>query len=742
MASETRLISEKFLQEQDAEGGLQLDRFAAVLRRRILLIVSVTVLTASAAIAKSITEKPTYQSEFELLTPPATLETEIISTINPDALSNQSEAIGVGALDETQIKVLTSPRVMRPIVEELQKSYPETNYNRVINKLTITPNDGGQTLTVNYQDGNPEKVVKVLDVVSEAYLRYSLEDRQSDIYRGVDFVDEQLPDVKKRVDWLESELEGLRQEFNLIDPLAQGEQLSAQMARFNSEQLELRVQIEQTEQLYEDLQQELSQGGELASASALLESPRYQALLNQLLEVDSQLADDLSLFLEDSPEVGVTTDLRENIEPLLEREGQRVQDQVGSLIRELRSRDQALTRSINTLGGQIQSLSSVAREYNTIQRDLNIASTNLNEFLTKREALRIEAAQRQTPWEVLTPAEYPQPSKANVALNLALGSLFGLFLGSALALVVDRMSNKIYSIKELKQVTQAPVLGTIPHNPLLKQAKVLLSSKPEKEVQGEAWSSYENSFVQKRSGPFLEAFRRLATNISLNSLDGHIGSLAISSALPNEGKSLISFHLAHASALLGQRTLLIDTDLRHPTLHKLCDVSNERGLSNYLTGKASLDESVIGLPIDENLFLMPSGTILTDPAKMLSSAEMDAFYQQIFSNFDLVIFDTPPLLSFADAFVVAKRVQGLLLTARLGQVGFSQLESVLEELYVANVSMLGIVANDSKESSDTYYQHYYKNFLEVEETVSLEPVTNASSNGKSTSKVGWRKILK
>ncbi|MEO0769547.1 MAG: Wzz/FepE/Etk N-terminal domain-containing protein, partial [Cyanobacteria bacterium J06649_4] len=380
MSSETQSISRKFLQEQDAEGGLQLSRFAAALKRRALLIAGITVLTASAAVAKSLTEKPTYQSGFELLTPPVTLETEIISTINPDALSSQSEAVGVGVLDETKIKILTSPRVMQPIVEDLQNSYPQISYYEVKSKLSIIPNDNGQTLTVRYRGTDPEKVIKVLDVISEAYLRYSLEDRQTDIFRGIKFVDEQLPAVKTRVNELEAKLENLRQDSNLIDPLLQGEQLSAQMAKFTSEQLELRVQIEQTEQLYQNLQQELTQGGELAATSALLESPRYQALLNQLLDVDSQLASDLTLYLEDSPEIAVITEQRENIKPLLEREGRRVQDQVSSLIRELSSRDQALSRSISTLDERIKRLSSVAREYNTIQRDLDIAATNLNEF--------------------------------------------------------------------------------------------------------------------------------------------------------------------------------------------------------------------------------------------------------------------------------------------------------------------------------------------------------------------------
>ena len=333
MSTENLSASRKFAQEPDEEGGLQLGQFIATLKRRMLLIIGITVLTASGAIVKSVTEDPVYQSKFELLTPSVTLETEIISTINPDALSNQSEAVGVGVLDETQLKILTSPRVMQPIVEELRKSYPKINYGKLKSKLTITSNDKGKTLTVKYRSQDPEMVVRVLDVVSAAYLRYSLEDRQSDIDRGVEFVSEQLPAVRERVDDLEAQLESLRQESNLIDPLQQGEQLSAQMARFTSEKLELGVQIEQTMQLYEDLQQELSLGSELATSSALLESSRYQGLLNQLLELDSQLANDLTLYLENSPEIAVTAERRDNIQPLLQAEGFRVQEQVGSFIR-------------------------------------------------------------------------------------------------------------------------------------------------------------------------------------------------------------------------------------------------------------------------------------------------------------------------------------------------------------------------------------------------------------------------
>ena len=741
--------SERFLQEQEAESGLQLGQFVDVLKRRALLIIGITALTVVAAVAKSANEKPTYSSQFELLTPPVTLETEIISTINPEALSNQSEAVGVGVIDETKLKILTSPRVMNPIVDDLRKIYPNISYGEVKNGLTITPNDQGKTLTVKYKSGEPGKVVDVLDAVSKGFLRYSLEDRQSDITRGVAFVDEQLPAVRARVTDLESQLEQLRQSESLIDPVLQGEQLSAQMAKFTSDQLELQVLIDQTTRLYDDVDQELTQSGELASASALLESPRYQSLLDQLLEVDNQLADDRTLYLDSSPEIAVTLERRENIKPLLAMEGVRVREQVGSVIRELNTRNQALSRSISELDSRIKRLSFVAREYNTIQRDLGIATSNLNEFLTKREALRIDAAQRQTPWEILIPHDNPQPSKGSISQNAIIGMILGLLLGSAVAIALERLNNRIYTVKELKRALQMPVLGAIPHGLSLQASAPVLSQRK----GNKGFAQYSNGYRQDQSRSFTEAFIRLSNNIDLNNLDNHINSLTVSSALPNEGKSTISFYLAQASASLGKRTLLVDADLQHPTLHKLCDVSNEKGLSNYLTGEVSLVDSLINLTTDENLFFMPSGPVPSDSAKVLSSKSINNFYQQIYKTFDLVIFDTPPLLGFADAFMVAKRTNGLLLASRLGQVKFSQIEAVLDELYVSKIPVIGAVANDVTDDGNDVYGYYNSSYRQLDleplpqmdyanSAVSSDPsLSDNNRNGRVDDRAPWKKTI-
>ncbi|MEO0987762.1 MAG: polysaccharide biosynthesis tyrosine autokinase [Cyanobacteria bacterium J06639_14] len=736
MASELQLPPAGTLpQEQDQEGGLQLGRLVSALKRHVLLIAGVTTLTASAAVLKAVTDTTIYQSSFELLTPAATLETQIISTLNPDALSNQSEVVDVG-VDDTRLKILKSPRVMEPIIEELQNSHPEINYRKVVGNLGIKPDETGNTLIVQYQSDDPEQVTDVLEAIAAAYLRYSLEDRQNDIYRGIDFVDEQLPLVRDRVEELEEALESLRQQSNLIDPLLQGEQLSEQIAKFTAEQLDLRVQIRQTQKLYQNLQQEIAEGGEFAATSALLESDRYQSLINQMLEIDSQLADELTLYLEDSPEIEVIQERRENLEPLLEREGIRVQEQLENYIRELQDLDQALSTAIEILNQQIQDLSTTAREYNSIQRELEVATTNLNQFLTKREALRIDAAQRQTPWEILTPVAEPIASSASAKRNLVLGTVLGLLVGSGAAILVDRLRGKIHTVRELKEVVPVPLLGTIPYEKLLEDGQSLIpfiSQLGQLGLNLNLFSSEPNTLGSEPiSSPFLESFRILSTNIKLLRPDEPIKTLAISSAIPNMGKSTISFYLAHAVAATGQKVLLVDTDLRRPTIHNLCNLTNEKGLSNYASNEFDLEDVLTNLPTEPNLYVLPSGPIPPEPIKILSAQRVKDLFNRIQAEFDLVIFDTPPILGFADALLVSAQTQGILLTATLGQIKFSQLQSTLDDLSIAKVPILGMVANASKQESETsygYYQHYnYYQPSTVEESNGASYLN--SSNGK------------
>lgn len=707
MTYEALALPEEY--EQERQSGLQLDRFVIALKRRIWLILGMTALTTAVTVFEAVTDPPTYKAGFELLTPSVTVESEITSTLDPGTSSNLSEIVGLGE-NEKKLKILTSPRVMDPVIVRLQEIYPNITYSDVIQRLEISPNTAGNILTVQYRDTDPTRVLNVLNIVSNAYLRYSLEGRQDEIYRGIDFVDEQLPQVRLRVEDLGSELELLRQNSNLIDPLVQGDQLSQQMARFTAEQLELDVLIEQTEQIYIKLDRELASSEDLTSVSTLQTNQRYQGLLDQLLAVDSQMADERTLYLEDSPEIQVIEERRSNLKPLLDREGRRVQSQLSGYLRELRDRDQALANAVNTLQQRIKSLSTVARQYSDIQRELDIATTNLNQLLNKRETLRIDAAQSQTPWDILTPPGNPQVSAASTYQSLLVGGLLGLILGSGLAILVDRIIGKIYTVKELKYATGLPLLGTIPHSQLLEDVNKgplpLVSSNTIGIDESLLTEAFSDRLYNQTDMPFLESFKRLTTNIRSNNPDAPIKTLTVSSTLPNEGKSSVSLYLAYANASMGRRTLLVDTDLRHPSLQRMCNVSSGMGISNYATGECELKDIIVELPMDENLFLLPAGTVTPNPAKILSSSRIETLFYNIGKDYDMVIFDTPPLLGFADTLIVARKTQGLLLTCRLGELKHRQLQAALDELQIAKVRIVGTVANGIKRGQETFYIDY------------------------------------
>ena len=716
------------------EGGLRFDRLGAALTRNILLIASVTVITTAVAVLKAVIDKPLYSSQVELLTPSASSITRLISALNPETLSQLSE-LTEATNNETKLKILMSPRLINPVVEELEATYPELNYQSVVSNLNITPSEQGSTLNVQFVGESPEKVTAVLNAISAAYLEYSLEDRQTDISRGIDFVEDQLPVVQARVQELEQSLESLRQQNNLIDPQSKGNQLAQQITDFTGDQLELRVQIEQTQALYQELQQELAARNEQAVASILSDSDRYQALLDQLVEVDSELAKELTLYLEDSPEIEIIQEQRANLQPLIEREGNRVSRELAAYITELTERDSALSYTIQTLNQQIQGMSSVTREYNEIQRGLEIATTSLNQFLNKREALRIDAAQRQTPWEILTPVSDPQISVASTKRNLGTGIVLGLFLGSGAAILVEQLRGKIHSIQELKEVTRLPLLGRIPH--LSSEINSLINSDLDQHSPLEVGSHLSLPAQSSSEARFLEAFGILATNLKLISPDQPIRSVTVSSDVPNAGKSTVSLHLARACASTGQKTLLIDGDLRRPSLHEFCNVSNERGLSNFATGEFEIEEVVVKLPVENNLFLLPSGPVPPNAIKILSSNRLQGLFENVYREYDIVIFDTPPLLGFADTYIVTKETQGLLLVARVGQTKLSQLRGALDELSVAKVPVIGMVANSAlveKDSYDYLRYPYSQRWASSEQPLRPEILNNGSSSKQPTSR--------
>jgi len=697
----------------DDEGGLNIVQIFQSLRRGLPVIMGVTVMITSLALFKAFTSKPTYRAEFEILAKPITEEAKIISdvTLNNMDVSNNSK------IDPTTLKLLKSPRILNPIVNQLKLKYPSINYESLSNSVTLKALPDGQVLNVSYEDQDSTKVEAILELISNAYINYSLEERLADVRLGIEFVDTQLPQVQERAKKLQDQLQSFRQQYNLIDPDSTSKKLAEQISSISQQRLQNQVKLNESSSLFVDLNGQLAEPTSTQKASSVLQdNARYQSLLAQIQAVESQIAKDLTAFQESTDRIQVLRDYRANLMLLLSQEEERTKAILASRIQELESTGEILADAEEQLNQQVKKLSIVSRQYTDIQQEIKITNDNLNQFLTKREALRIDAGQRKTPWQILTPLKDPIASSADIRRNGILGALLGLLLGIGVVLTLDKLGNLLRTPDEIKDITKLPILGMIPFNKALIhnenqgvigeltniQDLKSLMNRSQTEIKREVTSN-QAYYV---TSIFLEAFRSLYTNISLLIPDNDIRSIVISSSIPSEGKSTISVHLAQAAAALGKRVLLVDADLRRPKLHEQLRLSNVLGLSNLISADLGFDQVVQRSPLEPNLSILTSGQIPPDPTRLLSSQKMQSLMQMFHATYDLVIYDTPPLIGMVDAKLIASRTDGMIIVAGLDKTKTSLLAQALELLRNSPIAVFGIIANGSKDYvaslNDTY----------------------------------------
>ena len=726
--------------EQDE---LNLRHLLSVVRRRAVVIAGVAIAVTSAISFWTFSQTPRYEGKFQLLVEPVTEEGNLDKLTQVPGINESPGSI----LDyDTQIEVLRSPNLMAPILEEIEKQYKDVSYDSLIgsSELNIERLEETKILEVRYRDTDPKKVRFVLHQVARGYLRYSLQERQINLKKGIQFVEGQLPQLRDRVDKLQGQLQAFRQQNNLLDPETQAQQLSTRVSAIEQEQLQTQVGLREARPLYTTISSQLGLSpNEAMATAALSEAPRYQELLNKLQEVEAKIATELSRFTEDSPTVQALRNQQRNLLPLLEQESQRVlganlsqvnvsNDSPNSIrleltqqlvdatnqIQVLQVRQNAIAQAERSLNLQVKQMPVIARQYTDLQRELNVATESLNRFLGFREGLQIEVAQKALPWQIILKPQEPQfPVSPNTQRNILLGAVAGLLLGIGAALLVERLDNVFHSPDELKDRSKLPLLGVIPYN---KQLKVITPVATVAEMVPAEDSTTEKKNRRKpqwyTASPFLESFRSLHTNIRFLGSDTPIHSIVISSATPADGKSTIAVHLAQAAAAMGQRVLLVDADLRRPQVHHILGLENKVGLSNVIATGITAKQAIQRLPMWDHLYVLTAGQLPPDPTRLLCSKKMQYLMEQFHAVFDLVIYDTPPTLGLADGRLLAAHTDGVVMVAGLGRTDRSVLMQALDGMKVSNATVLGIVANGVKgytTSSYYNYQQYYVTDSEV-----------------------------
>ncbi|WP_445247530.1 GumC family protein [Microcoleus sp. OTE_8_concoct_300] len=704
---------------------LDMNWVIAVVKRRLLVMAivaaSIGTLTGSVILwnAKKIVSE--YEGKFTVLVEPLTTDDRLSKLL----VQSQNNSLGITDLNKIKssaeegssvdyqslTRVLKSPEVLIPLVNKLQESYPNFDYNTLNNRLIIQrvtflrdgKQGGTKLLDISYRDADPKRIKYVLEETAKYYLEYMGKERLRVSKKSIDFIARQMPQLQQKVDTLQQQLQILRIKYNFNLPELRSRSLSDQLDNLTNRRLEVQVQLAESRQQYETYKKRSLRGDNRWIVDI---SPKsYENLISKITEIESQLALSSTQFYENSLPIQSLREKQQSLRDLMQREAESVLFQMKSQLEQWEARDRVLTNSQNLLQAKITQLPQAQRRYDEIQLQLELAKDTLKLFIEKQKTLQLDAGQIDGAWQIISKPQLVKDENGDISSvtekptrrQLMIAIVISILLGIAIGFLVEVLNTVFHTPEEIKSATKRPLLGVIPIAKAMKIKSRISESFPPKFT---SVSSTTNSESLKRiivsnykDFSVIEAFHYLYTNIQLLNAEHPITSLTITSTIKGEGKSTVAVYLAKTASAVGKRVLLVDANMRFPQLHTYLGLSNKKGLSNTLSSDLTLNEVIQRLPDDDNLFVLTAGTIPRDPITLLSSKKMHYLMEQFLALFDLVIYDTPPLIGLADGHLLASQTEGTVLIVKIEKTDRGMVRKALDQLNVADFKVLGVVAN-------------------------------------------------
>lgn len=708
---------------------VNIQKYLEVFQRRWLPLVGIFAISVSLGCLYAFSLKPSYKAEGSLM-----IKTNRSSSLTglPDDIG-RLEALNVNDNPlETQVRVIGSNPVIEKTINSLNLKDSQGKLLSIPNlakQLKIEGIKGTDVVQLSYKGGDPELAAKIVNEVIDSYIDLNIKANQNEARTAKQVLVTEVPKAEEVVRRAESKLR-LFKETNKIVVLEQeaaaavdtisklGNQISQALAQLDDVKGRL-------EQLSSEAQVDSRQG---VIESELSQAPGVQKVLAQLQETESQLALERTRF---SPEHPTITNLEEKVlalkNLLKERTGQVAGGaqitqgslQVGQLRQSLIAditRAQAervgLERQIATLKQQqnayikrANNLPRLEQSQRELERKLQAAQTTYETLLKKRQEIDIAQNQKIPNARVISYALTPDKAEGPRKMLFIIGGAgIGFFLGIIVAFTLDLIDRSVKTVKEAKEVLRYSVLGVIPT-----QGR---NGKDHSSIPG---LDRPIPKIIGRDIPYFpvgNAYQILQVNLKFLCSDKPLKSIVITSSVAKEGKSDVSANLAVTMAQAGRRVLLVDADMRHPIQHHIWGLTNTMGLSNILINQASLDTVV--QQVMPNLEVLTSGVLPPNPVAMLDSQRMAALISNFGRDYDLVIFDTPPLSGIADAAVLSTLTDGILLVVRPGVVDLNSANAAKEFLTQSGQKVLGIVINgvNTKNEPNNYFYETKKRQIE------------------------------
>src|SRR5947199_2601330 len=435
-----------------------------------------------------------------------------------------------------------------------------------------------------------------------------------------------------------------------------------------------------------------------ATISSLLEKLREQQA-----DLKIQVAQLSTQFGPSYPKVAQMNNQMREVDAQIQVEMKKIVSRVRSDYLTALQRETMLRAAMDKQKQEANKLNESAIEYSLLKRDVETNRTLYEGLLEKLKEAGVTAGLRSNNIRPVDEARVPMyPAEPNVPRNLSFALALGLTTGIGLAFLLEGIDNTVRTPEQAQALSGLPSLGLIPlgsKNGVEASVRQRLAVASSKEV-------VELITQSRPQSQMAESYRALRTSLLLTSLGAPPKVILITSARPQEGKTTTAINSAIVLAQKGVRVLLIDADLRRPSVHKTLGMGPRSGLSNVLTGNATLEQTITTSPILPNLSVLPAGSPPPNPAELLASSNMRDVLEELRGQYDHIVIDTPPSLSVTDAVVLSPRADAVVLVIRSGQTTKQALRRSRDILTQVSANVVGVLLNAVDLSSPDYYYYY------------------------------------
>ncbi len=585
------------------------------------------------------------------------------------------------------------------------------------NKLNVEPIQDTHILRISFEHTDPPLAAAIVDAAANNFIKRNFESKTASYAGTSDWLDRSTRDLRSKVQEAEQALSDYTRNNEIFSTEGKESLTTDKLTTLHSQAMRAETDRMLKQSLYEDVQK-----GRVAQLPEAFADPK--AILLQT-ELGKMRVEESELSIKFGPENPRVAEVQSKIKTLQEQIG----DARQTLEEKLKADYERALRDERSLRGALERAKSEAVKenqasisYSILKSDVDTAKTLYNDFLQKTKQADLQLAEQHNNLRVVEPAEIPtSPIGPMRFRTILVGFLISLIAAMGLAFFLEYLDNTVKSVEDIVRVAQLPTLAVIPSITTVSQRTLPGRKKTTSPLAGVSTSLSPQSESETANltrvvtldklSSVVEAYRMLRTSVLLSAAGSPPKIILFTSGQPGEGKTTTAINTAISLSQLGSSVLLIDADLRRPTVHRVFKLQHSQGLSTYLSRQVEIDPLIQKLWVP-NLSVLPCGPIPPNPAELISSERMREALRILSEKFDHILIDSPPLINVTDPVILSTMVDGVILVVQAGRSTRDVVRRARHELSSVGAKIFGVVLNnlDIKREGYGSYLSTYGNY--------------------------------